>query len=146
MNEPRPDDRGEQAARDRTAPARTQRNGSVALTLDGYSFARVWEPNGADDRIDDDLLATEAALIDLGLDAAPAPAPHWTDRGGRTLIVAMSPGGRGSITIDGFASSEEAAVRLLAGGFVECVRRAVTPDVLGDQRAATGSVDRGSSS
>ncbi len=145
MNEPRPDDRSEQAVRDGTAPARVQRHGRVALTLDGDAFARVWEPNTADDRIDVDLLPTAAALIQLGLDAAPAPEPHGTDQGGRTLIIAMSPGALGSITIDGFTSSEEAAVRLLAGGVVECLRRAVTPDVRGDHDAAGGNVDGGSS-
>lgn len=146
MNESRPDDRSEQAARNHTAPARVQRHGRVVLTLDGDAFARVWEPNTDDDPINLDLLSNAAALVDLGLDAAPAPEPHWTDQGGRTLIISMSPGALGSITIDGFASSDEAAIRLLADGFVECLRRAATTDVLGDQGAPSGSVDSGSSS
>ena len=146
MNESRPDDRSEQAARDHTAPARVQRHGRVVLTLDGDAFARVWEPNTDDDPINVDLLSNAAALVDLGLDAAPAPEPHWTDQSGRTLIISMSPGAVGSITIDGFASSDEAAIRLLADGFVECLRRAATTDVLGDQGAPKGSVDSGSSS
>lgn len=146
MNESRPDDRSEQAARDHTAPARVQRHGRVVLTLDGDAFARVWEPNTDDDPINVDLLSNAAVLVDLGLDAAPAPEPHWTDQSGRTLIISMSPGAAGSITIDGFASSDEAAIRLLADGFVACLRRAATTDALGDQGAPSSSVDSGSSS
>ena len=133
MSTPRHDDHSQETTRDHTAPARVQRHGRVVLTLDGDAFARVWEPNTNDDPIDVDLLPHVAALIDLGLDAAPAPEPHWTDQGGRTLIISMSPGTLGSITINGFASSPEAATRLLADGFVECLRRAVTTDAVGDQ-------------
>lgn len=146
MKESRPDDRSEQAARDHTAPARVQRHGRVVLTLDGDAFARVWEPNTVDDPISVDLLSNAAALVDLGLDAAPASEPHWNDQGGRTLIISMSPGALGSITIDGFASSDAAATRVLADGFVECIRRAATTEVLGDHGAPTGDVDGGSSS
>ena len=146
MSESRPDDHSEHAARGRTVPARVQRSGRVTLTLDGDAFARVWEPNTVDDPISVDLLPNAAALVDLGLDAAPAPEPHWTDQGGRTLIVSMSPGAQGSITIDGFAASDEAGTRLLAGGFVECIRRAATTEALGDEVAPSGNVDRGASS
>ena len=146
MSAPRHDDHSQETTRDHTAPARVQRDGRVVLTLDGDAFARVWEPNTDDDPIDVDLLPHAAALIDLGLDAAPAPEPHWTDQGGRTLIISMSPGTLGSITIDGFASSPEAAIRLLADGFVECVRRAVASDTPGAQSEPIGSGDDGAAS
>lgn len=124
QNEPR------QSPSDGGSPTlmREQRSGGVSVTWDGDGYARVWEPNAdptSDARIDVDLRDSVAALIDLGRSAPPAPEPHWTDRTGLTLIVAMSAGSEGFVTIDGSAVSEAAATRLLANGFVECLRRSV---------------------
>ena len=97
---------------------RSQRSGRVVVVLDGDGHAHVWEPNVADG-IDIDLTDAIALLISLGLDASPARQPHWTDTGSTTLMISLDLGAHGFVTVDGSASSEDAATTLLADGFVD---------------------------
>lgn len=103
---------------------RTQRSGRVVAVLDGDAHLRVWEPNVGADRIDIDLTKTLALVIDLGVDAPPAPTPHWTDSDdSTTLIVSLDAGAHGVITVGGHRVSEDAAVSLAADGFVRLAPR-----------------------
>lgn len=103
---------------------RSQRAGRVTALLDGGAHLHVWEPNRDDDPIDVDLTDRLAEIVRIGIDAPPHIEPHWTDRGGTTLIVSCDPGARGAITIDGHHVSDEAVGRLAASGFVELLRGA----------------------
>ena len=105
---------------------RTQRSGRIVAVLDGDAHLHVWQPNVGADRIDIDLTKTVALVIDLGVDAPPAPRPHWTDSDdSMTLIVSLEAGADGVITVDGHRISEDAAVSLAADGFVRLLRDAV---------------------
>jgi len=105
---------------------RTQRSGRVVARLDGGAHLHVWEPNAGADRLDIDLTKTFALVIDIGVDAPPAPRPHWTDSDdSTTLIVSLDVGADGLVTVDGHRISEAAAVNLAAAGFVQLLRDAV---------------------
>ena len=97
--------------------------------LDGDAHCHVWEPNtDHDDRLDVDLTEHLAFLVHHGRGAPPAPEPHWTDRGGVTIILELDVGTRGSITLDGHAISSEAATRLAAAGFIRFLRDLVASE------------------
>jgi len=121
---------------------RTQRRGRVVAVLDGDAHLHVWEPNRGDEPIDIDLTPSLATIVDLGIDARPAPEPHWNSREGcTTLIVSLDTGAEGVITIDGHRISDAAAVTLAANGFIEMIegwvadRAARDPDDAGEASA-----------
>lgn len=108
---------------------RTQRFHGVEAVLDGDTHCHVWAPNVAgSNRLDLDLTKQLAFLVHHGRDAPPAPEPHWTDRGGLTIIIELDTGSHGRITIDGHEISVEAATRLAADGFVRFLRDLVDED------------------
>lgn len=113
------------AAEDAPSPLamRTQRHGRVVAILDGDAHLHVWEPNRGADALDIDLSASTAIVIHAGIDAPPAPQPHWTDEPGTTtVIISLDAGANGAIMIDGHRVSEAAAVQLAADGFTSLLR------------------------
>lgn len=101
---------------------REQRWGAVAVRLDGDAHLHVWAPNQHDHPFHVDLSDHIAFVIDRGRGQPEPPEPHWTDRGGTTLMIDLCLGAEGSITLDGDAISGRAAIRLAASGFHALLR------------------------
>lgn len=122
---------------------RHQQAGPVIAVLDGGAHLHVWEPNRDGDRIDNDLTDSIALLAHLGLQAAPPTEPHWTDTGGSTVIVSLDLGPRGQLLVDGYEASADAALALVAAGFVQLLRDAVSEPTVEPEQSGPHLSGRG---
>ena len=100
----------------RRAPDHVRSIVQVRKALPAGATAQVFSAHDREGLVD--LIDCLAALIDRGLDSPPAREPYWTDTDATTLIVELSAGSAGWITIDGYQVSEQAATLQLAAGFV----------------------------
>lgn len=124
---------------------RSLRSVRAVVVLDGDGHAHAWEPN-VTDSVDIDITDAVAMLINLGLDAPPAPPPHWTSTDATTMLVSLHVGAHGTVTIDGSASSEDAATELLAAGLVDLLtngefKRRTGPGNEGEPQAPAAGAD-----